>query len=33
MLKRRLKEPFGKAGLTVAIVALVLATTGAAFAA
>ena len=32
-MKRRLKEPFGKAGLTVAILALVLATTGAAFAA
>jgi collagen triple helix repeat protein len=31
--KHRLKEPFGKAGLTVAILALVLATTGAAFAA
>ncbi len=34
MIKRlRNPEPFGKAGLTVAICALVLATTGAAFAA
>jgi hypothetical protein len=33
MLKRRLKEPFGKAGLTVAILALVLAMAGGAFAA
>jgi hypothetical protein len=33
MLKRRLKEPFGKAGLTVAILALVLAMVGGAYAA
>jgi Collagen triple helix repeat (20 copies) len=33
MLKRRLKEPFGKAGLTVAILALVLAMVGGAWAA
>ena len=33
MLKRRLKEPFGKAGLTVAIFALVLAMVGGAYAA
>ncbi len=33
MLKRRLKEPFGKAGLTVAILALVMALVGGAYAA
>jgi hypothetical protein len=33
MLKRRLKEPFGKAGLTVAVVALVFAMLGGAYAA
>ena len=33
MLKRRFKEPFGKAGLTVAILALVLAMVGGAYAA
>jgi hypothetical protein len=33
MLKRRLKEPFGKAGLTVAVLALVLAMVGGAWAA
>jgi hypothetical protein len=33
MLKRRLKEPFGKAGLTVGIIALVLALVGGAYAA
>lgn len=33
MLKRRLKEPFGKAGLTVAVLALVLAMVGGAYAA
>jgi hypothetical protein len=33
MLKRRLKEPFGKAGLTVAVIALVMALVGGAYAA
>lgn len=33
MLKRRLKEPFGKAGLTVAVLALVMAMVGGAYAA
>ena len=33
MLKRRLKEPFGKAGLIVAVVALVFAMLGGAYAA
>jgi collagen triple helix repeat protein len=33
MLKRRLKEPFGKAGLTVAVIALVFAMLGGAYAA
>jgi hypothetical protein len=33
MLKRKLKEPFGKAGLTVAVLALVMAMVGGAFAA
>ncbi|MCW2987260.1 MAG: hypothetical protein JWM24_198, partial [Solirubrobacterales bacterium] len=33
MLKRRLREPFGKAGLTVGVIALVMALVGGAYAA